>query len=980
MKKLIFILSILLYFTGTSQLTKGLDEAKDLDGNTYYYAPSDLLKTRIYVLKNGLTVYLSNYEATPRIQTYVAVRTGSANDPSNNTGLAHYLEHILFKGTSKIGTSNWEKEKPLLDEIERLFEVYKTIPLSDSIARKKHYAIIDSISYEASKYAIANEYDKLLSYIGASGTNAYTWHDQTVYVNNIPANQVENWINIEAERFSEVVPRLFHTELEAVYEEKNRGLDNDGRKVWEVMFKELFPNHNYGLQTTIGTVEHLKNPSITAIKNYFNRYYTANNMAICLSGDLNYEKTISAITHAFTSYTSTEKELKAFCEVESPKEIVEKTVLGPSSESVSLAFSFPGASTENALMIELVSMLLSNSQAGLIDLNLNQEQQVIGAYSYPLRLNEKSAHILSAKPKEGQSLDEVTDLLLSQLELIKTGEFPDWLLKAIITDYKLSQTNELESNKSRANLFVTNFIRNESYLKTITETERLEKISKEEIVAFVKKHYTTNYVRINKVKGEDKLTKVNKPQITPVLLNRDKKSFFLQTIFANETTSIQPEFIDFKEDIGIENIEYNHRKLELLYKKNIENDLFEQYYVFDFGTDQNKKLGLALNYLEFLGCDGYSATELQQEFYKLGCNFSLSTSRDQLYISLYGLNENYDKASNLLETFLRTAKPTNDAYNGLVEDILKGRKNAKTNKSTILNKALVSYAKYGPISPFTNRISAEELKHINPKELTDLVSEIFKYKHSALYYGPLASNAIKQKIKTTHTLPQLEKFTESATRFKPLPIKKSKVYFVDFDMVQAEVILLSRAKKYSEKLRMQAKLFNEYFGGGMGSIVFQEMRESKALAYSVRSFYQTASKPKDYNYTVSYIGTQSDKLTDAVYGMNELLNDFISEESSFENAKESLISAIETSRSIKSNVLFRYLSARKLKQKTDANQKLYEYVKTSTIQDVEKFHKKYFQNQPKIYLVLGSKNKVNLETLATYGEVEELSLEEIFGY
>lgn len=980
MKNILFIFTISWCLNAFSQITEGLIKATDKNQHTYFYSETDPLKTRIYILENGLTVYLSDYKATPRIQTYVAVRTGSANDPQNNTGLAHYLEHILFKGTSKIGTSNWAKEKVLLNEIEQLFETYKTIPISDSTSRKAHYAIIDSVSYEASKYAIANEYDKLLSYIGASGTNAYTWHDQTVYVNNIPSNQIENWAKIEAERFSEVTPRLFHTELEAVYEEKNRGLDNDNRRVWEVMFKELFSHHNYGTQTTIGTIEHLKNPSITAIKKYFNQYYTANNMAICLSGDLDLDKSISTISQAFNSYPATEKILKATCEVEVPRKKIEKNVTGPSSESVSLAFSFAGATSNDALFMELVSMILSNSQAGLIDLNLNQDQKVLGAYSYPLRLNERSLHILSAKPKEGQTLDEVTQLLLSQLELIKNGEFPDWLLDAIITDYKLTKTNELENNKSRANLFVTNFIRNEPYLKTITETERLAKVTKSEITSFVREKYKENYVRINKRKGEEKIAKVSKPSITPILLNREKQSVFLTETLTNKTKSLTPVFIDYEKDISKHEIDYNHRELELLHKRNTENDLFELYYVFNFGTDKNKKLGLALNYLKYLGCKDFSASQLQQEFYKLGCDFSLSTDREQLYISLYGLNENLTEAVKLLEQFLRTVAPDSQAYEELVNNILKSRKNAKSNKSTILNKALVSYAKYGKQSPFTDIITSSELKKISPNSLTTLISSIFKYDHSVLYYGPSSTQEIKTNLKKLHTLPKEVKSKKIKAPYKIKSLRKDQVLFVEYDMVQTEVILLSKAKKYSEKRGIQARLFNEYFGGGMGSIVFQEMRESKALAYSVRSFYQTTSKPKTFNYTVSYIGTQADKLEDAIVGMNELLDNFISEPSSFNNAKESLTSSIETSRSIKSSVLFKYLAAKKLKQKKDINIKLYDFVRQSEISDLKQFHKQYFQKKPKTYLVIGSKENVNLAELSKYGEVKKLTLEEIFGY
>jgi predicted Zn-dependent peptidase len=238
-------------------------------------------------------VYLTVYKNEPRIQTYIPVKAGSKMDPADATGLAHYLEHMLFKGTDQYGTKDFTKEKPLIDEIIGLYEKYRTI--KDETKRKAIYHLIDSVSGVAAKFAIANEYDKMMAIIGANGTNAYTCIEQTVYTNDIPSNQLEKWIKIEAERFRNPVMRLFHTELEAVYEEKNIGLDDDNDKAWDALFLALYPTHQYGTQTTIGTIEHLKNPSIKKVLDYYYTYYVPNNMAIVLSGDLDPGNTIELI-------------------------------------------------------------------------------------------------------------------------------------------------------------------------------------------------------------------------------------------------------------------------------------------------------------------------------------------------------------------------------------------------------------------------------------------------------------------------------------------------------------------------------------------------------------------------------------------------------------------------------------------------------------------------------------------------------------
>ena len=342
---------------------------------TYESVPNDPLKARIYKLDNGLTVYMTVYKNAPRIQTYIATRAGSKNDPKDATGLAHYLEHMLFKGTDKYGSKDYSKERVELDKIEGLYEMYRKT--SDTTKRKFIYHQIDSVSGYASTFAIANEYDKMLSNIGAKGTNAYTWLEQTVYVNDIPSNQLDNWTTIEAERFSNPVMRLFHTELEAVYEEKNRGLDNDGEKSWEALFEGLWPNNTYGSQTTIGTIEHLKNPSLTEIKKYFNTYYVPNNMAICLSGDFDPDATIKLIDQKFNSWKSKPVPVYQPYIEKSITAPVVKELFGPDADNVMLGYRFPGANTKDADMLMLLSKILSNGKAGLIDLNLNQKQKAL---------------------------------------------------------------------------------------------------------------------------------------------------------------------------------------------------------------------------------------------------------------------------------------------------------------------------------------------------------------------------------------------------------------------------------------------------------------------------------------------------------------------------------------------------------------------------------------------------------------------------
>ena len=327
--------------------------------SNYQQVKGDPLNARIYTLDNGLKVYLTSYANAPRIQTNIAVKAGSKNDPADATGLAHYLEHMLFKGTDVFGSLDFSKEGPMLDKIEALYEEYRSVEMTDTFNRERIYSEIDSISSEAAKFAIANEYDKMVAGIGAKGTNAYTSFEKTVYINDIPSNQIEKWLKLESERFRYPVFRLFHTELEAVYEEKNR--DSDGSKLFESLFDGLFPNHQYGQQTTIGTVEHLKNPSLTEIRKYFNKYYVPNNMAICMSGDFNYDVTINLINKYWGKFHRKEDPDFQVIKEDAIKEPVIKEVLGPEAESLYIGFRFEGANSKDAIMLTMVDMVLSNS-------------------------------------------------------------------------------------------------------------------------------------------------------------------------------------------------------------------------------------------------------------------------------------------------------------------------------------------------------------------------------------------------------------------------------------------------------------------------------------------------------------------------------------------------------------------------------------------------------------------------------------------
>jgi predicted Zn-dependent peptidase len=943
----------------------------------YTTTPNDPLGVRVYKLANGLTVYLSDYKNAPRIQTYIAVRAGSKNDPATATGLAHYLEHMVFKGTSRLGTKDWAQEKPQLDKIEALYETYRG-QRNDPAARKRTYHQIDSISGVAARYAVPNEYDKLMGSIGSKGSNAHTSNEETVYQEDIPSNQLEKWSAVQAERFKEMVPRLFHTELEAVYEEKNRGLDSDFSKEFETLNASLYPTHPYGTQTTIGTIEHLQNPSITEIKKYFDQYYVPGNVALCLSGDLDYDQTIRLIDKYFGDWQA--KPAPAFnAPVEKPLLApITKEVVGPQAENVMVGYRFAGKATRDALRLRMLDKILTNGQAGLFDLDLNQQQKVLQASSFTDLNDDYSTHILYGSPRQGQKLEEVRSLMLAEVDKVKKGDFPEWLIPAIVNNEKLQRTKSYESNEARASAMYEAFIERVSWADYVKQQDDFGTITKAEIIKFANDNYGPNSVTVYKRTGKDPNTvKVVKPAITPVPANRDVASAYYTEVSKLPATDLAPVFVDYKKDIQTADLKPG---LPLYYTHNAENGLFSLFYAIDLGSNNDPRLDLATDYLQYLGTGNYSAAQLQQEFYKLGCSFAVSSGQDRILVSLSGLDTNLEPAVKLFEQLLNAPRPDAAALQNMVAGILKQRQDAKLNKGVILNAAMLNYAKYGAKNPFTNVLSEQQLKALKPEQLTALLKSLPTYQHRALYYGPRELTALGNILRASHRTPTTLKPVPAAKDFAEQPLKDKKVYWVDYNMVQAEILFLTKGDLYSKALAPTVALYNEYFGGGMGSIVFQDLRESKALAYSASSRYANADKTGRSNYIVSYIGTQSDKLPEAMSGMENLLTDLPMAEANLQIAKQSIRNSISTDRITHENILLSYERARRLGLDYDLRRDVYEQTQNMTFGELQKFQQAKVKGQNQVILVIGSKDRLNFKELAKYGTVQQLSLKEIFGY
>lgn len=944
-------------------------------GYTYKYVTNDPTQSRFYTLKNGLTVILSPSKKEPRIQSFIAVKAGSKTDPATNTGLAHYLEHMLFKGTDQFGSLDWAKEKPVLDQIDALYEQYNKT--TDEAKRKEIYKQIDKTSGEAAKYAIANEYDKMVASIGAKGSNAFTSFEQTVYTEDVPSNTLDKYLAIQAERFRNPILRLFHTELEAVYEEKNRGLDNDGRKVNEAMFATIFPNNNYGKQTTLGTVEHLRNPSLVEIRKYYSTYYVPNNMGIIMSGDFNPDQVVSQIDKDFGYMQSKPVPAYTFKPEEPIKAPINVNVTGPEPERVMLGFRFPGAATKDAQMLELVGNILTNGSAGLIDLNLVKKQKLLQAFAFPYILKDYSVLILQGNPVEGQSLDDVKALMLAELDKLKKGDFSDDLIPAIVNNEKKKIIERNESYSDRADELMNNFTSDVNWQSRVAYVNDLSKITKQDIMAFANKYLANNYVAVYKRQGEDKnIVKVDKPEITAVEVNREAQSAFLKKVNAMPENKINPVWLDYKKDIQ----KAKAGTYEVLAVQNKDNDLFRVYYQYETGSWASKLLPIATQYLEFLGTKDKSSEAISKDFYQIASSFNINAGGENTTVSIDGLQEHMGKAVGMFDNLLRNCQPDAEALEAFKTRLKKARANKKLNKGQIM-RGLSNYAQYGSSNPFNNELSDAELNALTAEDLVNVLHNLAGYPHRVLYYGPQTATAFASSLAGIHTTP--------AGGIKAPPVTKkfiqqtqgsNKVLFTHYDMVQAEINWLRTSDPYQAGEIPTVTLFNEYFGGGMGSIVFQTIRESKALAYTTYAYFNPPARKEYRNVAMAYVGTQSDKFNDAVAAMNELLNNLPESDKALQTAKTSVQKTLATERITQDGILFSYLTAERMGRDYDIRKNTYEAVPKFTFADLKNFHQKELSAKPYTYCIVANQDKLKEEEMKKLGDFKKLTLEEIFGY
>jgi predicted Zn-dependent peptidase len=938
---------------------------------------NDPIGVKEYTLSNGLKLFLSVNKDEPRIYTEIAVRAGSKHDPADTTGLAHYFEHMMFKGTDRLGSLDWSKEKVILDKIELLFEQHRAE--KDPEIKREMYAEIDRLSFEAAKLAAANEYDKMVSALGATHTNAYTWVEQTVYVNDIPSNEIKRWFELEAERFRRPVLRLFHTELETVFEEYNISQDKDFRKTLKAMQAMLTPSHPYGTQTTLGRGEDLKNPSQTNIYRFFDQYYIPNNIGIVLCGDFDPEEAVQLAEKNFGGFAKKKKPAFHFEPQPEIQGRIQQDVYGNEAPWVEIGWRIDGAQSADAMLLPVVAAVLHNGHAGLMDEHLVQNQQLLEAHAYPRMYEDYGGFYCYGKPRDGQSHEDVEALLMQEVARLRAGDFPDWLPEAVVKNLKLTEAKGFEKNEGRASAITGAFVLGLDWSDMTKRWKEWENITSQDIIAFAKRllRDDNRAVLYKHTGADDAVIKVDKPPITAVELNRVDSSVFATDFLSGSTPDIEPQFIDFKKVIKKTRISPT---VKLRAVPEPKRPIFRLDYCFDMGKTADRRLGLLESYLPFLGTSQYSATHLQQQFFRLGVHCFASCREEHFYLSLSGLPESFEAAVELMEHLIADAQPNVPAMQNLVSDILVRRENYKKDKRIILTKGMLNYARYGSDSPFNYRFSKEELLATDPKSLTDLLRDLRGFQHEVYYTGPNALSKVKKVLKEKHYTPAISQKVLPGRKFKELTTTNNKVYFVNFPMVQTELMMFSKGTaKFNLEEYLFSQWYNQYFGYGLSSIVYQDIREARALAYSAYAYASVPAKKDRSHFLQAYVGTQPDKLHEAVNAFRSILEDMPASGNQMDQARTSVLKQIAAERITPAELYWTWRGNRDKGYETDLREKVYGHLQAAGNDDLINYQKAFIKGRQYTWLVLGERERIDFKFLKTIGKVTELTLEQVFG-
>lgn len=935
------------------------------------------LKVKEYRLENGLTVWLNEDHSQPKVFGAVVVKAGAKDCP--DTGIAHYFEHMMFKGTDRIGTLDYESEKVLLDSIAMKYD--ELAMTEDTAARARLQKEINELSIRSSEYVIPNEFNRLINRFGGSGLNAATSYDATIYFNTFSPQYMVQWAEINSERLINPVFRLFQSELETVYEEKNMYGDFIGGQVMDTLMARYFGPHPYAYPI-IGSTKNLKNPRLTEMHKFFEDYYVASNMALILSGDFDAQQVMPILEKAFSRIRSgnAPKQEKVMLPPFNGRETMKVKFPIPFIKAMGLGFRGVSANHEDQVALNIAVNLLNNANGtGYLD-KLMVEHKLMGALAINESMNEAGILAVAIMPKLLiQSYSSAEKMVWDEINRVKNGDFSDEMFNSLKLEQKRQYASSLENIDSRATIMMNLFSQGKSWNDYLNEVARIESITKEDVVRVAQKYFSNNYLCVTKSTGKYPKDNLPKPAFSPVVpRNADASSSYAKQLEKIPEQQVAPRIIDFEKDVKTSKL----TPLVTLYTTpNPLNDIFTLNISYGIGALEQPELMQLTNYLQLLGTESLSFEQFRSRLQSIGSTLAFDVTPDAFVMKVTGFDNHIDETMELVGDFIRHAKADDKKLRQIVDDAKVSEK-AFFKSGDNVASALLEQVKYGDQSRYLRKLSLSQIKKLKGKDMLAIYDKVRSVQCDLHYCGTLP---VEKVIGTIRQHLPLERTTVASNSPYYRELKqydRPTVFFIDMpDMAQSIVYGYVKGDPVDDKASRHASLlFSVYFGGDMSSLMFQEIREFRSFAYRTSGRYQLpnhAHKGTAGSFT-AMLSTQSDKTLDALGVLDSLIREMPLKPERMEAVKQTLVNRINNDYPPFRNLSEKVASARMEGFDRDPAEEFLRDIATMDMQDISRFYQEQISGRPVVYVITGNRKHIDMKKLAEYGTIIKVKKKGIY--
>lgn len=935
------------------------------------------LEVKEHKLKNGLTVWLNEDHSQPKVFGAVVVKAGAKDCP--DTGIAHYFEHMMFKGTDKIGTVDYDAEKTLLDSIALKYD--ELAATEDEAARSQIQKEINELSIRSSDYVIPNEFNRLISKYGGSGLNAATSYDATIYFNTFSPQYMSQWAEINSERLLNPVFRLFQSELETVYEEKNMYGDFIGGPVMDRLLARYFAPHPYAYPI-IGSTKNLKNPRLTEMRKFFEEYYVASNMGLILSGDFDTEAVLPVLEKTFSRIRPGEApkhDIVALPPFKGKEKMKIKFPV-PLVKAMGMGFRGVPANHEDQVALAVAVNMLNNANGtGFLD-KLMVDRKIMASMAMNESMNEAGILAVAVIPKlMFQTYGGAEKLVWKEINRVKEGDFSDEIFNSLKQEQRRQYASNLENIDSRARIMMSLYSQGKSWEDYLQEVSGIDALTKEDVVRVARKYFSENYLCVTKTTGKYPKDNLTKPDFSPIVpKNSEASSEYAKQLEQLPVQEVKPRFIDFQKDVETVSL----TPLATLYATvNPVTDIFTLNLVYQVGTLEQPKLMHLANYLQFLGTDSLSFHEFRTRLQVLGSTISFDATDKQFFMRITGFDKHFKETVQLAGDFIRHVKADDKQIRQVINDAKVTEKAFFESSDNIAN-ALLEKVKYGEQSRFLTKLSLSEVKKLKGKELLDAFVQVRQTECDLLYCGTLPVAQVREEIEAFLPLKEITVAVNAPYHRDAKKYDKPTVYFMDMPTASQSIVYGYAKGEVTDDAwsRHAARLFSVYFGGDMSSLMFQEIREFRSLAYRVSGRYilpphNLEGKAGEF---VTMLSTQSDKTLDALGIMNSLIHEMPEKEERISTVKQSIVNQVNNDFPSFREVPEKVAGFRRNGFDNDPSEALLSGISDMDMKDIIRFYRHNVRLKPVVYVIVGNSRRIDMKQLETYGNVIRLRKKDIY--